>query len=97
LSAEWDKNFLTFDQASLSTDEISGRVMYAYNPKLNSSLFGQYNNEDKEVLLNFRINWIPKIGSDFYFVVNQLIDTSNHSFTLVETTILAKLIWRFAL
>jgi hypothetical protein len=97
LSAEWDRNFLTFDEASLSTDEISGRVMYAYNPKLNSSLFGQYNNEDQEILLNFRINWIPKIGSDFYFMVNQLIDTSNHSFTLVETTVLAKLIWRFAL
>ncbi len=97
LSANWDKNFLTFDEASLSTDEIGGRIMYAYNPKLNSSLFGQYNNEDEEVLLNFRINWIPKIGSDFYFVVNQLIDTSNNHFTLMETTVLAKLIWRFAL
>jgi hypothetical protein len=70
--------------------------MYAYNPKLNSSLFGQYNNEDEEVLLNFRINWIPKIGSDFYFVVNQLIDTSD-GIRFAETTILAKLIWRFAL
>ncbi len=97
LSAQWNKNFLNFDEASLSTDEIGGRIMYAYNPKLNSSVFGQYNNEDEEILLNFRVNWIPKIGSDFYFVINQLIDTSNSHFTLMETTILAKLIWRFAL
>ena len=96
LSLEWDKNFLTFGESKLVTDEIGGRIMYAYNPKLNSSLFGQYNNEDEEVLLNFRINWIPKIGSDFYFVVNQLIDTSD-GIRFAETTILAKLIWRFAL
>ncbi len=93
LSAGWNRNFLTFDEVSLATNEVSGRVMYAYSPKLNSSLFGQYNNEEQEILLNFRINWIPKIGSDFYFVINQLIDTSNHSFVLRETTILAKLIW----
>ncbi len=96
LSAEWNKNFLTFDDASLTTDEIGGRVIYAYNPKLNSSVFGQWNNEDDEILMNFRINWIPKIGSDFYFVVNQLVDTST-GIKFTDTTVLAKLIWRFAL
>jgi len=97
LSAEWNKNFLSFGEANLSTDEISGRIMYAYNPKLNSSLFGQYNNEDEEILLNFRINWIPKIGSDFYFVVNQVIETAGSTIRFTNTTILAKLIWRFAM
>ncbi len=97
LSAEWNKNFLNFGQTSLTTDEIGGRVIYAYNPKLNSSVFGQWNNDDDEVLLNFRINWIPKIGSDVYFVVNQLIDTQGGSIRFTDTTILAKLIWRFAL
>jgi len=72
-------------------------VIYAYNPKLNSSVFGQWNNDDDEVLMNFRINWIPKIGSDVYFVVNQLIDTAGGSIRFTDTTILAKLIWRFAL
>jgi len=97
LSAEWDRNYLDFDALNYVTDEISGRVIYAYNPKLNTSLFGQWNNEDDEVLLNFRINWIPKIGSDFYFVVNQLIETGNNTLKFTETVIMAKLIWRFAL
>jgi len=97
MSAEWNRNFLKFDALNFITDEVGGRVIYAYNPKLNTSLFGQWNNEDDEVLLNFRINWIPKIGSDFYFVVNQVIETSNGNFRFTETTILAKLIWRFAI
>lgn len=97
LSAEWDRNYLNFDQLNFITDEVGGRIIYAYNPKLNTSLFGQWNNEDDEMLLNFRINWIPKIGSDFYFVVNQLIETGNNTIKFTEITILAKLIWRFAL
>ena len=97
LSAEWDRNYLDFDALKYVTDEISGRVIYAYSPKLNTSLFGQWNNEDDEVLLNFRINWIPKIGSDFYFVINQLIETGNNTLRFTETVIMAKLIWRFAL
>ena len=97
MSAEWSRNWLGFDALHFVTDEVSGRIIYAYNPKLNTSLFGQWNNEDEEVLLNFRINWIPKIGSDFYFVVNQVIDTGGGSIKLVQTTVLAKLIWRFAL
>jgi len=97
VSAEWSRNYLYFTELDFITDEISGKVIYAYSPKLNTSLFGQFNNEDEEILLNFRINWIPKIGSDFYFVVNQLIDTRDNSFKFVETTILAKLIWRFAM
>ncbi len=97
LSAEWNRNFLDFQDLDFVTDEVGGRVIYAHDPKLNTSLFAQWNNEDDEILLNFRINWIPKIGSDFYFVVNQLIDTSNNRFKFVQTTILAKLIWRFVL
>ncbi len=97
LSAEWSRNYLYFDNLDFVTDEIGGRVIYAYNPKLNTSLYGQWNNEDDEILLNYRINWIPKIGSDFYFVINQVIETGNNTIKLTQTTILAKLIWRFAL
>ncbi|MCD6596907.1 MAG: carbohydrate binding family 9 domain-containing protein [Bacteroidales bacterium] len=97
LSAEWSRNYLFFDDLDFITDEVGGRVIYAYNPKLNTSLFGQWNNEDDEILFNYRINWIPKIGSDFYFVINQIIETGNNTLKLGQMTILAKLIWRFAL
>ncbi len=77
--------------------EISGRVSYAYSPKLNSGLFGQWNSEDEEVLLNFRFNWIPKIGSDFYFIVNQQLSTADQKLKLEGTTVMAKFVWRFAI
>jgi len=96
-SAEWSRNYLYFDALDFVTDEVGGRVIYAYNPKLNTSLFGQWNNEDEEILLNSRIHWIPKIGSDFYFVINQVIETGNNTLKLAQTTIVAKLILRFAL
>jgi len=45
--------------------------------------------------LLYRINWIPKIGSYFYFIINQEYDTNN-GVNLGRTTIPGKLIWRFA-
>lgn len=51
----------------------------------------------KEILLNYRINWIPKIGSFFYFVINQNISTEGDKLKLTRTTVLAKLVWRFAI
>ncbi|HBZ24975.1 MAG TPA: hypothetical protein DEO54_01880 [Rikenellaceae bacterium] len=97
LGLDWSHNTLDLPQGDFKVNEFGGRVNYALNPKLNSSLFAQWNNEDDEVILNYRINWIPKIGSFFYFVVNQNIDTANNTLKLTRTTILAKLIWRFAL
>ncbi|RLD81805.1 MAG: hypothetical protein DRJ10_05715, partial [Bacteroidetes bacterium] len=93
---DWQRNYVQLPEESFSTDEIGGRIDYAFNPKLQTSLFTQWNNEDNNVLMNFRINWIPKIGTFFYFVINQEYDTNN-SIKLVRTTIIGKLIWRFTL
>jgi hypothetical protein len=97
LSFNWLRNFVNLTQESFTTDEIGGRIDYAFNPKLQTSLFAQWNNEENEILINYRINWIPKIGSYFYFVINQNINTEGNSFKIARTTILGKLIWRFAL
>ncbi len=93
---DWSRNDLDMPQGYFKVNDFGGRVNYAFNPKLNSSLFAQWNNEHEEVILNCRVNWIPEIGSFFYFVINQNIDTANNSLKLTSTTILAKLIWRFA-
>ena len=95
-SLDWERNYVELLQESFTTDEIGGRIDYAFNPKLQTSLFAQWNTEDSNILLNYRVNWIPKIGSFFYFVVNQEINTDG-SISLERTTILGKLIWRFAL
>jgi len=96
IGLDWERNYLQLPNTSLITDEVGGRIDLAFNPKLQTSVFAQYNNEDNNVLVNYRINWIPKIGSFFYFVINQSYDTSN-GFKVERTTILGKLIWRFAL
>lgn len=96
ISLDWQRNNIQLPQESFTTDEIGGRIDYAINPKLQTSMFAQWNNENENILLNYRINWIPKAGSYFYFVVNQELSTDN-KIKLERTTILGKLIWRFAL
>ncbi len=96
LSGSWAKNYLYLPQGDAVATEISGRVSYAYNPKLNSGIYGQWNSEDEEVMLNFRFNWIPKIGSDFYLIVNQELSTAD-KLTVVGTTVMAKFVWRFVI
>jgi len=96
VSADWQRNFVILPEKSFTTDEVGGRVDYAFNPKLQTGLFAQWNNEDNTALLNYRINWIPKIGSFFYFVINQEFNTENN-FRLERTTIIGKLIWSFTI
>jgi hypothetical protein len=96
LSLDWLRNYIKLPQGSFITDEVGGRIDYAFNPKLQTSIFTQWNTEDKNILLNYRINWIPRIGSFFYFVINQEISTDN-SIKFERTTILGKLILSFAI
>ncbi len=96
-SGSWTKNYLYMPEGDAIATEISGRVSYAYSPKLYSGLFGQWNSEDEEVLINFRFNWIPKIGSDFYFILNQELSTADDKITIEGTTVMAKFVWRFAI
>ena len=91
----WDRNYIYFPTVDFIVDEIGSKLEYAFNPKMNTSIFAQYNNESKEVILNYRFNWIPKIGSDFYFVINQIIDNDTGNLALKNTTVLAKLVLRF--
>ncbi len=96
LSVDWQRNYIQLPQQSFTTDELGARIDYAFNPKLQTSMFAQWNNENENILLNYRINWIPKVGSYFYFVINQELATET-KIKLERTTILGKLIWRFAL
>jgi len=97
LSGSWAKNYLYMPEGDAIATEISGRISYAYSPKLNSGIFGQWNSEDEEIMLNFRFNWIPKIGSDFYFIVNQELSTKEDRLNVEGTTVMAKFVWRFAI
>ncbi len=96
-STQYTRHKINLPEGDFVVHEIGGRADFAVTPDLFSSLFGQWNKEDKERLLNFRINWIPTQGTNFYFVVNQGYNTQNLLFIKEYTTIQAKFFWRFVM
>jgi hypothetical protein len=94
LSGDYVLYDIHLPQGSFITRELGSRADFAVSPTLFGSCFGQWNNDDKVVQLNFRVNWIPHVGSDFYFVVNQSYDTA-HQWHPENLTILSKLVWQF--
>jgi hypothetical protein len=96
-SVNYSQNFISLPGGDFIIHELSGRLSMAVNPDLYGSVFGQWNNDNNEVLLNFRVNWIPTPGTNFYFVVNQGFDTSHKGWKATNLAILTKLVWRFVL
>ncbi len=70
LNGNYTINFVSLPEGDITTNEISLYLNYAFTTKLNFSLFAQYNDLDEVMLYNFRLHWIPKVGSDFYLVYN---------------------------
>ena len=97
LSANFTQNLISFPQKSFTVNEFGGRVDVALTPDLFGSFFGQWNNDENIILLNFRMNWIPIPGANFYFVVNESLDKPGKSWHAFDTTVLTKIIWRFVM
>ena len=96
ITTDWIRNDVMLDEGNFITNEIGSRIEYAFTPKLINSIYSQWNNFTQEVLLNYRIHWIPKVGSDFYLAINQKINTENGNIKFTDFALLAKLIWRIA-
>jgi len=92
ISGDYSFNQINIDDGSLDTHEIGSRLTYSFSTKVASSIFTQWNNEDNEVNINYRINWKPKVGSDFYLVINQLLSTES-KIRSKDFAILAKFVW----
>lgn len=92
LSADYQRNNISFNRNKFSTDEFGGRITFNISTKMISSIFAQWNNEQNEVNLNYRFNWKPKIGSDFYLVINQLLSTED-KLKSKDFALLAKFVW----
>lgn len=96
VSADFQRNWISLPGGRFAVSELGGRVNFAASPKLFGSLFGQWNNEDRRALFNFRVNWIPKPGTDLFLVFNQEVDTTESRWRATGTTAATKLVWRFA-
>jgi len=80
-------NDITLGGDHLIAKEYGAKVNLSLSTKLTSSTFVQYNNETDEVNMNFRLHFIPNMGSDLYLVYNHLWDESRDFATKYRTGI----------
>lgn len=74
LSADMIYNDISVGENRFITREYGGTLGVDFNTRLSSSIFIQWNNETDEVNTNFRVHYIPRVGSDIYIVYNHLLD-----------------------
>ena len=86
-TSEMEYNNLTINTKSFDTREYSLRLNTNVSTRLNARTYIQRNNEDKIANLNFRIHFIPQIGSNIYFVYNHLWDGFQNYSTSYNTGI----------
>ena len=55
---------------TFTAKQATGRIEYAFNPRVDFLGFVQYENDDKRVDFNIRFHWIPKTGDDVFVVWN---------------------------
>jgi len=81
-------NDISLGDDSFNTKEVATRFTTNLSTRLTSSTFIQWNSKDNEANMNFRIHYIPSIGSDIFVVYNQLWDEEDDFRTLQNTGIL---------
>jgi len=81
-------NKMNITSRDLETKEYNLRLFASLSTRLSSKTFIQWNNETEELNLNFRLRYIPQIGSDVYFVYNHLWDgTQNYKTSYNENIV----------
>lgn len=93
----YENNRIDLPEGMFTTNLLGSRIEYAVTPDIFGSLLGQWNSAQEELNFNFRLQVIPKIGTDFFLIVNQIYDTKQAKLDPERGTILGKLIWRFTI
>jgi hypothetical protein len=95
-SADYARTDIRLAAGAFAIDEVVARMNLSLSPRLYGSVFGQWNNDDDEILFNFRVTWIPKPGAYLYFVLNQFGDTLDPRRWRMNTTVaMLKFVWYF--
>jgi hypothetical protein len=92
ISSDFTINRIEISGSKFYTREFGMRLRYDFSTMTYSSIFAQWNNEMKEININYRFMWQPKIGSNFYIVINHLLSTEQKIRTK-DFTILTKFVW----
>ncbi|NPA67801.1 MAG: carbohydrate binding family 9 domain-containing protein [Chlorobi bacterium] len=97
-SASYTFNKVSLPEGDVSTHELASYINYAFNTRLNISFFGQWNSLEDIMMYNFRLHWIPQIGSDIYLVFNADYDEPVKQIEILKPESSAgifKIVWRF--
>ncbi|WP_124396985.1 carbohydrate binding family 9 domain-containing protein [Thermaurantimonas aggregans] len=87
-----------FQQSGFDVLLTSLRVRYAFNPNTFGFILAQYNSATQEYLMNYRLQWIPFPGADFFFIANQTLrPLPDRGLTTASVNVMGKLIWRFVM
>lgn len=97
VNLNYEKNWVHLPQGNFQTNLVGNRLNYAFNPDIFGSVFAQWNDDQELANVNFRLEWIPKLGTNFYLIYNQNFDTATNRWRNQRTTILGKLVWRFVI
>jgi hypothetical protein len=97
LSGTYEVNWIDLPEDRFTTQLVSSRVQIAFRKDLVLMSLFQYNSETKHLSSNIRFNWIPKPGSDFFIVYNELDDWLSQAFQVRNRSLTAKLNYLFAL
>ncbi len=81
-------NDISVGKRHFITREYGSRLTVDFSTKLSTTAFLQWNNDTREVNVNLRFHYIPKIGSDVYIVYNHLMDESEDFSTLQNAAML---------
>lgn len=74
LSGSYEANWVDLPSSVFTTHLLSARVQIAFRNDLAIMSLFQYNSDTGELSSNVRFNWIPRPGSDFFIVYNELDD-----------------------
>lgn len=74
LSGDYQVNWVRLPEAVFTTQLVATRVQVAFTTQVILMSLFQYNHDTRQLSSNVRFNWIPKPGSDFFVVYNELDD-----------------------
>jgi len=94
LETNVDYNKISLDINDFQAQKYGTKIIVNLTTHLTSSMLIQWNNETNEINLNFRLHYIPKIGSNLYFVYNHQWDEMRN-YRTIQNTGIAKIDYLF--
>lgn len=96
ISANYDVNWVDLPAGKWTSHLLSSGVLAAFRNDLALLSLLQYNRDTRQLASNIRFNWIPKPGTDFFIVYNEL-DADRPQFGALNRSLAVKLNYSFAL